>query len=84
MFFTFLCSPSVIWLFKMAPRWGAWVAQLVPLVTSAQVMILWSVSSSPAWGSVLAVQSLLGIPSPSLCPTPACSLSLSLSNKNKL
>ena len=37
---------------------GAWVAQLVQHPTSAQVMILLSVSSGPASGSVLTAQSL--------------------------
>ena len=37
---------------------GAWVAQSVKRLTSAQVMILRSVSSSPASGSVLTAQSL--------------------------
>ena len=38
--------------------WGAWVAQSVKRLTSAQVMISQSVSSSPASGSVLTAQSL--------------------------
>ena len=38
--------------------WGAWVAQSVKRPTSAQVMISWFVSSSPASGSVLTAQSL--------------------------
>ena len=37
---------------------GAWVAQLVERLTSAQVMILQSVSSSPVSGSVLTAQTL--------------------------
>ena len=37
-----------------------------------------SVSSSPTSGSALTVRSLLGIPSPSLCPSPLI-LSLSIS-----
>ena len=37
---------------------GAWVAQSVERPTSAQVMISWSVGSSPASGSVLMAQSL--------------------------
>ena len=37
---------------------GAWVAQLVKRLTSAQVMISRSVSSSLALGSVLIAQSL--------------------------
>ena len=43
---------------KMVWFWGAWVAQSVKHPTSAQVMISQSVSSSPASGSVLSVQSL--------------------------
>ena len=62
--------------------WGAWVAQSVGRLTTAQVMISWSVSSSPALGSVLTAQSLEpasnSVP-PSLCPFLAWSLSLSLS-----
>ena len=38
--------------------WDAWVAQLVKHPTSAQVMISWFVSSSPALGSVLTAQNL--------------------------
>ena len=66
--------------------WGAWEAQLVKRPTSAQVMILRSVSSSPASGSVLTAQSLEPASdsvSPSLCPFPAQALSLSLSKINK-
>ena len=37
---------------------GTWVAQLVKRQTSAQVMISWFVSLSPASGSVLTTQSL--------------------------
>ena len=37
---------------------GAWGAQSVKRLTSAQVMISWFVSSSPASGSVLTAQSL--------------------------
>ena len=37
---------------------GAWVAQSVKRPTSAQVMISWPVSSSPASGSGLMAQSL--------------------------
>ena len=37
---------------------GAWVAQSVKQPTLAQLMISWSVSSSPASGSVLTAQSL--------------------------
>ena len=63
---------------------GAWVAQLVKPLTSAQVMISWFVCLSPASGSVLTARNLepaLESVSPSLCPLPACTLSLSLKNK---
>ena len=56
---------------------GAWVAQLVELPTSAQVMISRSLSSSPMWGSVLTAQISL-----SLCPSPVHALSLSVSKIN--
>ena len=35
---------------------GAWVAQLVKCLTSAQVMISWFMSSSPMLASVLTVR----------------------------
>ena len=65
--------------------WGAWVAQSVKRLTSAQVMISQLVGSSPPSGSVLAAQSLK--PAWILClplslPLP-CSRSLSLSLKTK-
>ena len=53
--------------------WGAWVAQLVGCQTSAQVMILQSMSSSPTSGSVPTAQSLEPASdsvSISLCPPP--------------
>ena len=74
--------------------WGAWVAWSVERLTSAQVMISWSVSSSPASGSVWTAQSLepasdsvsptlsLSL-SLSLCPC-SCSVSLALKNKQTL
>ena len=43
--------------FKTGSR-GTWVAQSVKRLALAQVMISWSVSSSPASGSVLTAQSL--------------------------
>ena len=61
--------------------WGAWVAQSVKRLTSAQVMILRSVSSSPVSGSVLTARSLepaLDSVCLSLCPSPAHAHSLSL------
>ena len=59
---------------------GAWLAQSVVRPTSAQVMVLWFVTSSPALGSVLTARSLepgSDSVSLSLCPSPACALSLS-------
>ena len=53
---------------------GAWVAQSVEHPSSAQVMILWSVGSSPKSDSVLTAQSL----DPAL-DSVSHSLSLSLS-----
>ena len=67
---------------------GAWVAQSVERLTSAQVMISRSVSSSPASGSVFTAQTLEPASdsvSPSLSAPPllvrSLSLSLSLSLK---
>ena len=62
------------------------MAQSVKQPTSAQVMILWSVGSSPASGSVLTAQSLEPAPdsvspSLSLCLSPTCTLSHSVSQK---
>ena len=65
---------------------GAWLAQSVEHLTWAQVMISQFMGLSPALGSVLTAQSLepaLHSVSPSLCPSPACALSLSLSKINK-
>ena len=62
---------------------GTWVAQLVKCLTSAQVMILRSVSSSPASGSVLTAQTLEPASdsvSPSLSSLPPAHV-LSLSQK---
>ena len=44
--------------FKIVSVWGAWVAQSVKRLTSTQVMVSRSVSSSPASGSGLTAQSL--------------------------
>ena len=60
-------------------KWGAWVAQSVEHLTSAQVMISQFVSSSPALGSRLSAQRLLRILCPPLSLPLPCSLSLSLS-----
>ena len=60
------------------------MAQSVKHPTSAQVMILQSVSSSPASGSVLTAQSLEPVSdsvSPSLSDPPRFMLCLSLSQK---
>ena len=63
-------------MFKNGKMGGAWVAQSVKRPTSAQVMNLWFVSSSPTSGSVLTAQSL----EPALASvSPSLSLSLSLS-----
>ena len=68
---------------KKSDTRGTWVAQSVECPTSAQVMISQFMSSSPASGSVLTVQSLepaLDSVSPSLSALP-CSHSVSLSQK---
>ena len=65
---------------------GAWEAQSVQRLTSAQVMISRSVSSSPASGSVLTAQSLepaWDSVSPSLSLPLPHSRSLSVSKINK-
>ena len=63
-------------------RRGAWVAQSVKRPTTAQVMISWSVSSSPELGSVLTAQNqepALDSVSPSLSAPPP--LAVYLKNK---
>ena len=65
---------------------GAWVAQLVERLTSAQVVISRFVGSSPALGSVLMAWSAepasdSGSPSISAPPLLVLCLSLSLSQK---
>ena len=63
---------------------GTWVAQSVEHLTSAQVTISQSVSSSPASGSVLTAQSLEPASdsvSPSRSAPPLLMLCLSLSQK---
>ena len=77
-------NPLIV--FKSELALGTWVAQSVKHLTLAQVMISWSVSLSPASGSVLTAQSLEPASesvSPSLSlPVPcSCSVSLSLSQK---
>ena len=73
---------------KCVCAWGAWEAQSVEHPTSAQVMILRFVGSSPASGSVLTARSLEPASdsvSPSLSAPPplAFCLSLSLPKINK-
>ena len=65
---------------------GAWVAQSVKHLTSAQVMISQFVSSSSALGSVLTAQSLEPASdsvSPPLSAPPLLMFCLSLSLNNK-
>ena len=60
------------------------MAQLIERLTSAQVMISWFVSSSPASGSMLTARSLEPASDsgcPSLSAPPLLMLSLSLKNK---
>ena len=67
---------------EMGQDRGAWVAPLVKHPTLAQVMTSRFVSLSPGSGSVLAAQSLK--PATDcfpIYPSPACTLSLSLKNK---
>ena len=62
------------------------MAQSIECLTLAQVMILWLLGSSHKLGSVLTAQSLepaSDFVSASLCPSPAHTVSLSLSNINK-
>ena len=79
----FLCQPSVILGELKQKEFGvlkqlSWLS--VQLLVSAQIMISWFTGWSLTWGSVLTVQSLLGVLlSLSLCPSPAHVLSLSLS-----
>ena len=53
-----------------APRWLSPLS--VQLLISAQIIISQFASLSPVSGSALMVRSLLGILSPSLCPSPTC------------
>ena len=66
--------------------WGTWGLSLAKPLTSAQVMISWFVSLSPALGSVPTAQSLEPAPdpgSPSLSAPSLPTLSLYLSKMNK-
>ena len=72
--------------YKMANDWGSRVAQLVKHLTSAQVMILRFVSSSPTSGSVMTAQNLepaWDSVSPPVSAPPLLMLCLSLSLNNK-
>ena len=80
-------SKKYIKLFKSSSFRGAWVAQSVEHPTSAQVMISWSVGSSPASGSAdssdpgARFQFCVSL---CLCPSPVHALSLSVSKINIL
>ena len=63
-------TDKVAWL---GARWFS-LFSVQPLI-SAQVIISWFVGSSPTLCSMQTVQSLLGILSLHLCPSPACVLS---------
>ena len=79
------CEPrEVVMQIKRDDRWGAWVAQSVECLTSAQVTISRFMSSSPASGSVLTAQSLESASdsvSPSLSSPRPLMLCLCLKNK---
>ena len=80
----FPAAQPPLWMLEMGLGDGApgWLSQLsVQLLISTQVMISQFVRSSPGSSSVLTTWSLLGILflSFSLCPSPFCALSLSLS-----
>ena len=67
---------------RRVKEWGARVAQSVGHLTSAQILIWWFVSWSPASGSVLTAQSLepaLDSVSPPLSSPPLLMLCLSVS-----
>ena len=77
---------KIITSFRIVQSRGAWVAQSVEWLTSAQVMISRSMSSSPTSGSVLAAQSLEPVSdsvSPPLSAPPPLVLCLSFLLKNK-
>ena len=61
--------------------WGAWVVQSVEPPTSAQVMILQFVNSSPTSGSVLTAQSLQSV-SNSVSPCLSAPSLLTLKKKS--
>ena len=79
-----LLDSSFLVLKKNMNSRGTWVAQSVKRPTSAQVMILQSMISSPASGSVLTAQNqgpASDSVSPSLSDPPPFVLCLSLSQK---
>ena len=80
----FTLENSSNWIFKILLDRGAWVAQSVKHLTSAQVMIMQSLSLSPVSGSVLTTQGLelLWILCLLLCPSPAHTLSKINTKKN--
>ena len=65
--------------FKKGKQQGAWVAQSVkrPTLDFGSGHDLMVCGFEPTLDSRLTAQNLLGILSPSLCPSPACGLSLS-------
>ena len=67
---------------QLSSKWGAWVSQSVEHPASAQVMISWSVGSSPTSGSVLTAQSL-ELSSDSVFPSLSVPPLLVLFLKNK-
>ena len=62
---------------------GTWVTLLVGRSTSAQLIILWFMGSSPMLGCLLSAQSLLQIPCPPLSAPPPFVHTCALSLKNK-
>ena len=71
------CYPNRLTNQNKQEMWGAWVAQFVKLLTSAQVVISRLMGSSPALGSVLTAWSLESASdsvSPALSPLPLLTL----------
>ena len=66
-------------IFLIKKNRGAWVAQSVKRLTSGEVMILGSWNQAPSQGP-RSVGSMLSL-SPCLCPSLACALCISLSNR---
>ena len=65
------CDHKTLWEIKITLLWGCLVAQAVKHLTLGFLVMILQVSS-PALGSVLTVQGLLGILSPSLSLTLPC------------